>query len=175
MKPETITIFLATLGLAAASPMPRIGHRPVRMLRGREVPQEHSHEPFITTVRASLNQNNPDNIEDPIFGLLGNAAAAPGQGSITDTDCLQQATADQAFTNAKVSGDVAGMTAALIYRALERNTGTVGGASTLCTSITATNPEIGAINQHQVSQYLMIYTLGADQDLGSCICWGSCD
>lgn len=48
-------------------------------LRGREVPQEHSHEQFITTVRASLNLNNPDKIVDPIFGLLGNAAAAAGQ------------------------------------------------------------------------------------------------
>lgn len=39
----------------------------------REVPQEHSHEPFITSVRASLALDNPDNIQDPIFALLGNA------------------------------------------------------------------------------------------------------
>jgi hypothetical protein len=58
---------------------------------------------------------------------------------------LQQATADQAFTSAKVAGDVAGMTAALIYRALERNTGKVGLASVACTSIKAVNPEIAAI------------------------------
>jgi hypothetical protein len=62
---------------------------------------------------------------------------------------LQQATADQAFTNAKVAGDVAGMTAALTYRALERNTGKVGLASVACTSIKAVNPEIAAIQQHQ--------------------------
>jgi len=65
------------------------------------------------------------------------------------TDCLQQATADQAFTNAKAAGDVDGMTAALVYRALERNTGQVGLASVPCTAITAVNPEIAAISQHQ--------------------------
>ena len=41
------------------------------------------------------------------------------------------------------------MTAALIYRALERNTGAVGLASELCTSVTAVNPEIAAVSQHQ--------------------------
>ncbi|KAL8933374.1 MAG: hypothetical protein Q9216_006395 [Gyalolechia sp. 2 TL-2023] len=122
-----------------------------RKLKAREVPQEHSHESFLTSVRASLAKNNPDNIQDPVFGLLGNGAAAAGQGSITDTDCLHQATADQAFTNAKAAGDVAGMTDALIYAALERNTGKVGLASVKCTAIKATNPEIGAISQHQAS------------------------
>lgn len=62
---------------------------------------------------------------------------------------MQQATADQAFTNAKAAGDVGGMTAALIYRALERNTGSVGLASNPCTSIKAVNPEIAVIQQHQ--------------------------
>jgi hypothetical protein len=38
---------------------------------------------------------------------------------------------------------------ALIYRALERNTGKVGLASAACTSIQAVNPEIAAISQHQ--------------------------
>lgn len=89
--------------------------------------------------------NSPDNIVDAVFSLLGNAAASQGQGDITDTDYSQQATADQAFTNAKV----AGMTAALIYRALERNTGKVDLASVACTSIKAVNPEIAAIQQHQ--------------------------
>ncbi|KAL8915263.1 MAG: hypothetical protein Q9172_006924 [Xanthocarpia lactea] len=85
----------------------------------------------------------------PVFGLLGNAAAAEGQGSITDTDCLHQATADQAFTNAKAAGDVDGMTNALIYAALERNTGKVGLASVLCTAIKAKNTEIASVSQHQ--------------------------
>ncbi|KZS93584.1 hypothetical protein SISNIDRAFT_86791 [Sistotremastrum niveocremeum HHB9708] len=115
----------------------------------REVPQEHSHEQFLATVRTSLNLNNPDEIQDPVFGLLGDAAGSAGQGKITDTDCLQQATADQAFTNAKAAGDVNGQVAALIYRALERNTGKVGLASVPCTSIKAVNPEIAAISQHQ--------------------------
>lgn len=62
---------------------------------------------------------------------------------------MQQATADQAFTNAKAAGDVDGMTAALVYRALERNTGAVGQASVLCTAVQAVNPEIAALSQHQ--------------------------
>lgn len=41
------------------------------------------------------------------------------------------------------------MTNALIFRALERNTGQVGLASVLCESITAVNPEIAALQQHQ--------------------------
>lgn len=64
-------------------------------------------------------------------------------------DCLQQATADQAFTNAKAAGDVDGMTASLIFRALERNTGKIGLASVPCESIKAVNPEIAALQQHQ--------------------------
>ncbi|OAP60553.1 hypothetical protein AYL99_05555 [Fonsecaea erecta] len=115
----------------------------------REVPQEHSHEKFLTTVNQFLKMDNPDNIVDAVFGLLGNAAAAAGQGSISNTDCLQQATADRAFTNAKAAGDVEGMTAALIYRGLERNTQAVGQASVPCTAIQAVNPEIAAISQHQ--------------------------
>lgn len=69
--------------------------------------------------------------------------------SLTFADCLQQATADQAFTNAKAAGDVEGMTFALIYRALERNTGSVGLKSVPCQSIKAVNPEIAALQQHQ--------------------------
>ncbi|EED15659.1 conserved hypothetical protein [Talaromyces stipitatus ATCC 10500] len=120
-----------------------------RPLSRREVPQEHSHQKFIATVAASLAANNPDNIGDPVFGLLGNKAAAQGAGSIKDLDCLQQAIADQAFTNAKAAGDVNGMTAALVYRTLERNTGSVGLASVKCTSVKAKNPEIAALQQHQ--------------------------
>ncbi|OBZ71158.1 hypothetical protein A0H81_08734 [Grifola frondosa] len=114
----------------------------------REVPQEHSHEPILTSVRASLNLNNPDQIVDPVFALLGDAAAAAGAGDVTDLACLQQVVADQAFTNAKAAGDVDGMVNALIFRALERNTGQVGLASELCTE-TATNAEIAALTQHQ--------------------------
>ncbi|KAF9046319.1 hypothetical protein BJ165DRAFT_1144497 [Panaeolus papilionaceus] len=118
-------------------------------IQRREVPQEHSHEQFLTNVRTNLNLNNPDKIQDPVFGLLGNAAASTGKGNIADPDCLQQATADRAFTNAKARNNVQGMVSALIYRALERNTGSVGLASVACTSIKAVNPEIAAIKQHQ--------------------------
>lgn len=41
------------------------------------------------------------------------------------------------------------MTNALIYRALERNTGKVGLASVTCTAVKAVNPEIAAVSQHQ--------------------------
>jgi len=110
---------------------------------------EHSHEATLRVVRQFLNLNNPDKIIDPVFGLLGNAAANNGKGNIADPDCLQQAIADQAFTNAKVAGNVNGMVNALIFRALERNTGAVGQKSNLCTSIKAKNPEIAALKQHQ--------------------------
>ncbi|RSH95654.1 hypothetical protein EHS25_000746 [Saitozyma podzolica] len=114
----------------------------------REVPQEHSHQQFLTNVSTFLQMNNPQGIVDSVFGLLGNAAGSAGQGTVTNTDCLQQATADQAFTNAKTVGSIDGMASALIYRALERNTASVGLASVLCNE-TATNPEIQAIGQHQ--------------------------
>ena len=142
MRHETILSVLAFSAISTAAPL--------RRLHAREVPQEHSHNTFLDSVRTSLALNNPDNIQDPVFGLLGNAAAAAGQGSIAETDCLHQATADQAFTNAKAAGDVDGMTGALIYAALERNTGKVGLASVDCTAIGAKNPEIAAISQHQV-------------------------
>jgi len=115
----------------------------------REVPQEHSHQPIVSSVQASLVKNNPNGIVDSIFGLLGNAAATQGLGKLTDPDCLQQATADKAFTNAKVAGDVQGQVDALIYRALERNSGSVGATSNACTSLQPVNPEIAALSQHQ--------------------------
>ena len=152
MRYETASAILGLLTLTQAAPVSNLLSTPVH-LRSREVPQEHSHNTFLDSVRTSLASNNPDKISDPVFGLLGSAAADAGQGSITNTDCLHQATADQAFTNAKAAEDVAGMTDALIYAALERNTGKVGLASVECTAIKATNPEIGAISQHQVCQH----------------------
>ena len=71
MKYNTATILLALFSLTTAAPT----------LQAREVPQEHSHEQFLTSVRGSLNKNNPDAIQDPVFGLLGNAAASAGQVS----------------------------------------------------------------------------------------------
>ncbi|KAI0050427.1 hypothetical protein FA95DRAFT_1487348 [Auriscalpium vulgare] len=137
---SSTTILLALLSISAS-----VNAAPVR----REVPQAHSHQSFIDSVGASLKLNNPAGIGSPVFGLLGDKAGAKGLGKITDVECLQQATADQAFTNAKAKGDVQGQVDALTYRALERNTAKIGQASNLCTSIKAVNPEIAAIQQHQ--------------------------
>ncbi|EJD06958.1 uncharacterized protein FOMMEDRAFT_77343 [Fomitiporia mediterranea MF3/22] len=139
---KAILALVTSTYAASARPLPLL-------LAKREVPQEHSHEKFLTSVRTSLNKNNPDQIVDPVFALLGNAAATQGLGKITDPDCLQQAAADQAFTNAKADGDVQGMVDALIFRALERNSASVGATTNACTSIQAVNPEIAAIQQHQ--------------------------
>lgn len=155
MKVETSAALLAMLGVAAARPDAVRLFRKNRHTVGasakfrREVPQEHSHNKFLTGVGEALNLNNVDQVQDPVFALLGNAAAAQGAGLVEDLDCLQQRVADQAFTNAKEAGDVDGMANALIFRALERNTGSVGLASALCESETAKNPEIAAIQQHQ--------------------------
>jgi hypothetical protein len=114
----------------------------------REVPQEHSHNAVIAVVNTFLKQDNPLAIQDAIFALLGNKAAAEGAPNVQNLDCLQQIVADQAFTNAKAAGDVDGQANAIMFRALERNTGSVGLASVLCNE-TAVNPEIAAITQHQ--------------------------
>lgn len=139
-----LTLSLSTLTYAIPIPNSLFALRP------REVPQEHSHNAVLASVQTSLQLNNPAGIKDSVFGLLGNKAAAAGQGSISNTDCLKQATADQAFTNAKAAKDVKGMTNALIYQALERNTAKVGQASVACTAIKAKNPEIAAVGVHQV-------------------------
>ncbi|KAI0600083.1 hypothetical protein F4775DRAFT_91153 [Biscogniauxia sp. FL1348] len=151
MKCTTSTALMVLVGVAAARPdavtLLRKAHGSGKFRR--EVPQEHSHEKFLSGVEAALNLNNVDNVQAAVFGLLGNAAAAAGAGDVQDLDCLQQRIADQAFTNAKAANDVEGMTNALIFRALERNTASVGLASALCQSETAVNPEIAAIQQHQ--------------------------
>ncbi|KAH7119083.1 hypothetical protein B0J11DRAFT_84359 [Dendryphion nanum] len=128
--------------------LPLLGAVSARMGK-RQVPFEHAHRDINLAVTALLNLNNPDEIQDPVFGLLGAAAAATGAGKIADPDCLQQATADQAFTNAKEAGDVDGLVNALLFRTLERNTGSVGLESVPCLTIQAVNPEIAALQQHQ--------------------------
>ncbi|KAI0966277.1 hypothetical protein F4678DRAFT_297687 [Xylaria arbuscula] len=150
MKFTTSTAMVVMVGVASARPDATRFLRKTRdsaRLR-REVPQEHSHEQFLTGVGTALDLNNVENVQDPVFALLGNAAAAAGAGDVQNLDCLQQHVADQAFTNAKAANDVEGMTNALIFRALERNTGSVGLASVICNE-TAANPEIAAIQQHQ--------------------------
>ncbi|KEZ41404.1 hypothetical protein SAPIO_CDS7530 [Scedosporium apiospermum] len=117
-----------------------------------EVPQEKSHQSIITATQNILQLNNRFNIVDPVFGLLGAAAAADGAGDVTNLDCLQQIIADEAFTNALALDDenerITGLANALLYRALEKNTGSVGLASVDCNE-TANNAEIAAISQHQ--------------------------
>ena len=77
-----LIVFTALLASIEAR-VPR-QERSSRIMR-REVPQEHSHNKYINTTDTFLKMNNPDNIEDAVFGLLGDAAAAAGQGSITNT------------------------------------------------------------------------------------------
>jgi hypothetical protein len=130
------------LGQALALPLPALNKF------RREVPQEHSHDLFLSITNEALAKSNPKSITDAVFGLLGNAAAAGGAGSVTNLDCLKQETADQAFTNGKAAGDIRLMAGALVYQALERNTGQVGLASVACTE-QAVNPEIQAVKPHQ--------------------------
>lgn len=152
MKFTSTILSASLLGYATASPLGlhrhRSVHRRVNNIHKREVPQEHSHDLFLTITNDALKLENPKGIVDAVFGLLGNGAAAAGAGEVTNLDCLKQETADQAYTNAKAAGDLKGMAGALLYQAIERNTGSVGAASVLCTDA-AVNPEIAALTQHQ--------------------------
>ncbi|KAI5459055.1 hypothetical protein BGZ63DRAFT_406371 [Mariannaea sp. PMI_226] len=150
MKFHPVVLY-GLLNWALASPLgdrSAVHHRRIAHIHKREVPQEHSHDFVLGITREFLNLDNPKGIEDVVFGLLGNAAAASGAGDVTNLDCLKQETADQAFTNAKAAKDLRGMAGALLFQALERNTGGVGVASVLCNE-TAVNPEIAALKQHQ--------------------------
>ena len=44
---------------------------------------EHSHEAILIDIRKQLAISNPQNLGDPVFGLLGAAAAAQGLGTTT--------------------------------------------------------------------------------------------
>jgi hypothetical protein len=138
------TAVLAVAGLASAREVNFV----LSNMAKREVPQEHSHERIVRAAQTALQLNNPLEIQDSVFALLGNKAAAQGAPNVANLDCLQQIIADQAFTNAKEAGDLDAQANAILFRALERNTGSVGLASVLCTE-TAINPEIAAITQHQ--------------------------
>lgn len=65
MKTTTTISLFALVALSTARPAVQNAHIK------REVPQEHSHEKYLTSVRASLALNNPAGIADPVFGLLG--------------------------------------------------------------------------------------------------------
>lgn len=90
MKYEAATLVVALLSVTNAVPVANGPSLPKRMLRGREVPGEHAHQDVLDICNKNLQLNNPANIEDCVFGLLGDAAGAAGQGDITNTDCLQQ-------------------------------------------------------------------------------------
>ncbi|KAK4098341.1 hypothetical protein N658DRAFT_509678 [Parathielavia hyrcaniae] len=138
------TALVALAGIASAREISLYS----RQASKREVPQEHSHEAILRGANVALKLNNPLNIVDAVFSLLGNAAAATGAPEVANLDCLQQIIADQAFTNAKEAGDLDGQVQAILFRGLERNTLQVGLASVLCNE-TAVNPEIANIQQHQ--------------------------
>lgn len=74
---------LSTIMLASA-----VAANPIAILRKREVPQEHAHRNVVLAVNTLLAQNNPDNIQDAVFGLLGAAAAKNGAGNIADAGTL---------------------------------------------------------------------------------------
>ncbi|KAJ0168620.1 hypothetical protein CTA2_3439 [Colletotrichum tanaceti] len=137
----------ALLGFAAAGPHQR--DPGARRVVKREVPQEHSHEVFLRITDEFLKKDNPKEINNAVFGLLGDAGAQRGAGKVANPACLQQEIADQAFTNAKAAGDIRGMSAALVYQTLERNTGSVGKASANCGE-KPVNPQIAALpSRHQ--------------------------
>ncbi|OLL25730.1 hypothetical protein NEOLI_003066 [Neolecta irregularis DAH-3] len=123
------------------------------LLRKRELPQEHSHEKYLRVTQTCLQQDNPLKIVDPVFGLIGNNAAAAGAGLLEKTpeklNCLQMIIADQAFTNCQKIKDIEGMAAALVYQALERNTGIAGLSSIVCTAVKPLNSQIESIPRHQ--------------------------
>ncbi|CAG7557553.1 unnamed protein product [Fusarium equiseti] len=142
-----------SIGAATASPVFRSPIVPKHVARSktihkRQVPQEHSHDIVLNITKEFLDLDNPKEIADPVFGLLGDAAAEEGAGQVTNLACLKQETADQAFTNAKAISDLRGMAGALLFQAIERNSAGVGAASELCTEA-AVNPEIAALTQHQ--------------------------
>ncbi len=139
---KTTTAVLALVGMVSAR---ELNFAPSMK---REVPQEHAHQDILNIVNPILQENNPLQIQDAVFGLLGNKAAAEGAPNVANLDCLQQIVADQVFSNSLADNDVNGQANAIIYRALERNTGSVGLASNLCNE-TAKNAAIAAISQHQ--------------------------
>jgi hypothetical protein len=81
-------IALTLIGAAAA--------HPAAFRTKREVPQEHAHRNINLAVNTLLKLNNPDNIQDSVFALLGAKAAAQGAGDIADAGELLE-TQDTSF------------------------------------------------------------------------------
>lgn len=57
-------------------------------LSAAEAPQEHSHEAIVQATQAMLELDNPLQIENTVFGLLGDAGAKSGAGNVTNLKCL---------------------------------------------------------------------------------------
>ena len=140
-----VALVAALAGIASARDIPIYSRKVVGK---REVPQEHSHEGILRAANDALKLDNPLEIQDAVFSLLGNAAAALGAPNVENLDCLQQIVADQALTNAKAAGDLEAAANAILFRALEKNTLTVGEASPLCDEVPV-NAELVGIQQHQ--------------------------
>lgn len=89
MRYSEIAVLSALVASTAArpalhsSPSSRLHARDMKLSR-REVPQEQSHKPELVKTQEMLLLNNPDEIVDSVFGLLGNEAAAEGIGAIAD-------------------------------------------------------------------------------------------
>ncbi|KAJ3277788.1 hypothetical protein HK104_002975, partial [Borealophlyctis nickersoniae] len=118
-----------------------------------EVPQEHSHDLIVNAVRTTF-QQDAQGFPDPIFALLGNAAAGNALTSANvqdkNPDNLQTNIADQTVTNCKQNkpGDTLCIARAIQFRALERNTGRVGQPSNPSQK-QPVNAELRGIEQHQ--------------------------
>ncbi|KAI8815616.1 uncharacterized protein EV422DRAFT_349639 [Fimicolochytrium jonesii] len=122
-------------------------------LTRREVPQEHSHDLIVNAVRQIFIKDT-QGFPDPIFALLGNAAAlsALTPTTVTDKDPnnLQLHIADITITNCKKTTPVDPLciARAVQFRALERNTPGVGTKSGAATA-KPVNKELDEISQHQ--------------------------
>jgi hypothetical protein len=124
----------------------------------QEVPQEHSHDLIVNTVRTVYRTAAQEITKvDPIFALLANPGATKGiqssganlPASQRDPNCLQMHIADTCLTNGKATNAPREQLAACIqFRALERNTLRVGQASELCTQ-EPVNSELRGLTQHQ--------------------------
>lgn len=90
-----------------------------------EVPQEHSHDIIVDAVRTVF-QQDAQGFPDPIFALLGNAAAGgeldKGTAADKNPDNLQLNVADVTVTNCKKANPVDPLciARAIQFRALER-------------------------------------------------------
>ena len=84
-----------SIGAATASPVFRSPIVPKHVARSktihkRQVPQEHSHDFVLNITKEFLELDNPKEIADPVFGMLGDAAAEEGAGQVTNLACLKQ-------------------------------------------------------------------------------------